>query len=165
MTECPGCGVRLPESGYPLNESYLASGECLEVCHEVYGYTLAHAHPSFLHQHVVDAYAVQHKSESAARIGVAFGLIGLYLACEKGYTGRQVQLAHMELGRVKREWPRFERPAAGFAGLTVVDVWLAEEGTARDETILRWARAVWESWGAAQGWTRQTCAALLVRLD
>ncbi len=32
-----------------------------------------------------------------------FALVDLYLACERGYTGRQVQLAHMALARRRRE--------------------------------------------------------------
>jgi hypothetical protein len=41
-------------------------------------------------------------------IAVAFSLAGLYLHVEKGFSGRQVQRAHMQLARRrKRTWPTF----------------------------------------------------------
>ena len=148
----------MPEGGYPLDGGYNASGECLGVLYELSAYTLGHGHPAFLHQHVVDAYAAQHHSDGAARIRIAFALIGLYLTFERGYTGREVQLAHMKLGRVKREWPRFEAPA-GRAALTVADVMAAEAGPARDEVLMEWARAVWMWWPRdSQEWAREAAA-------
>src|SRR2546430_2414731 len=99
---CPGCGLRLPPGYYPADPGYNASGECLQVQGELSAYTLSHGGRAFLHQHVVDAYAAQHSSGSAPRIRLAFSLIGLYLTFEKGFTGREVQQAHMALGREKR---------------------------------------------------------------
>ena len=54
-------------------------------------------------------------------ITTVFGLIGLYLALEKGYTGKDVQRAHMQIARLRKDWPRLESPGQP-AGLTVMDV-------------------------------------------
>src|SRR6186997_35548 len=78
---------------------------------ELASYTLAHGDSAFIHQHVVDAFAAQHATEDSKPIGVAFALIGLYLHVERGRSGREVQQAHMRLGRQRREWPVFDLPA------------------------------------------------------
>ena len=62
-------------------------------------YTLAHGDPEFVHQHIVDAFAAQLATPNSKPIQVVFALIGLYLHQERGFTGRQVQLAHMRLER------------------------------------------------------------------
>jgi hypothetical protein len=61
-----------------------------------------------MHQHVVDAYAAQHASGTTRNITVAFDLIGLYLALEKGYTGKEVQNAHMQIAKIRKDWPRLK---------------------------------------------------------
>jgi hypothetical protein len=43
---------------------------------ELQCYTLAHADPSFIHQHVVDAFTVQHADERAKPIALTFAPIG-----------------------------------------------------------------------------------------
>src|SRR5574340_540297 len=80
--------------------------------HELCAYTLDHARcdPSFIHQHVVDAFAAQHAGEDSKPIGVAFALVGLYLHVERHFSGRRVRRTHMELARSKRPWPRFALP-------------------------------------------------------
>jgi len=77
-----------------------------ELCY----YTLNHAAPSFLHQHVVDAFAAQTAGPNDRPVRLVFALIGLYLHVEKHYNGRQVQLAHMKLGREKQSWPVIALP-------------------------------------------------------
>jgi len=67
-------------------------------------YTLELRDPEFIHQHVVDAYAVQHAGPGTQPIAIVFGLIGLYLYLERNFTGRQVQRAHMQLARNRRRW-------------------------------------------------------------
>ena len=70
--------------------------------------TLSHPDPSFIHQHVVDAYAAQYASEKTKPIQLVFALVGLYLYVDKGFTGRQVQKAHMHLAKRRQNW---EQPA------------------------------------------------------
>ena len=73
-------------------------------------YTLAHGDRSFIHQHVVDAYAAQTADDRTKPIGLAFALIGLYLHVEKHFSGREVQRAHMLLAKHRRVWPSFPLP-------------------------------------------------------
>lgn len=82
----------------------------LEEFYELSYYTLAHPDLSFIQQHVVDAFAAQTASDDTKRIEITFALIGLYLYLERGYTGKQVQLAHMSLAKRNKEWPKFALP-------------------------------------------------------
>jgi Family of unknown function (DUF5946) len=107
---------------------------------EVYAYTMGR--PNFILQHVVDAFAVQTASADSKPIGVVFGLVGLYLHVENQFSGRQVQKAHMELGRRKREWPRVNLPEDR-GRMTVADVLAASVGAERDLAIEDWCRSVW----------------------
>ncbi len=156
---CPGCGVETPLRGRPPETRHNASAECWALFGELSAYTLVHGDPKFIHQHAVDAWQAQHLIKSKSNIGIAFSLIGLYLALEKGYSGRQVQLAHMELGRTKRVWVWCDPPVK--YGMTVADVLQAEPGADRDAALMKWAAAVWQSWSHAQDWTRQICTELL----
>lgn len=157
---CPGCGVEQPSSGKSPVDRFNCSPECWELFGELSAYTLTHGGSTFIHQHAVDAWQAQHAVFSNSNIGIAFSLIGLHLALEKGYTGRQVQLAHMQLGRTKRDWGRFEMPSSRGA-LTVLDVMRADPGPVRDARLMEWAAAVWSSWNHAHAWTEATCAQLL----
>jgi hypothetical protein len=129
---------------------------------ELSAYTLSHGDPRFIHQHAVDAYQLQHAISSKSNIGIAFSLIGLYLAIERGRTGREAQLAHMELGRTKRNWGDFTIPST-CAALTVRDVLDAAPGPIRDAKLMEWARSVWNNWPHAHAWTRETCSRMLKR--
>ena len=157
---CPGCGLDLPASGKVLEPRYNSSSECWELFGELSAYTLSHGDAKFIHQHAVDTWQAQHAVNAKSNIGIAFSLIGLYLALEKGYTGRQVQLAHMELGRTKRQWGDFPI-STEHARLTVRDVLNASPGPARDAKLMEWADAVWAIWSHAHARTRETCARLL----
>jgi hypothetical protein len=100
--------------------------------------------PGFILQHVVDAFAVQTATADSKPIGVVFGLIGLYLHVEKRFSGRQVQTAHMELGRKKRAWPNLSMPEDR-GGMTVMDVLTAPAGEERDAAIGAWCSSVWSA--------------------
>ena len=132
---CPGCGVETPGED--------ASG-CLGLYHQLSARTLSDRDPTFPHQLAVDAYAAQHAAPDSKPITTAFALIGLHLVCDRGFTGRQAQRAHMFLGRYRQDWPRFPPPAARGA-VTVADVLAAGED-ARDEALRRWAVSVWAAW-------------------
>jgi len=122
-----------------------------EAYHQLCAYTLEHARrdPTFIHQHVVDAYAAQHLSGACKPIGAAFSLLGLYLHVERGYTGRQVQLEHMRLAQPKRIWPSFPLPSER-GSLTCTDVLAEPEGPERDAAISAWCRSVWQAFAEAQ---------------
>lgn len=104
-------------------------------------YTLARGNAEFIHQLAVDAYKAQHADEGTKPIALTFALITLYLAVEKGWSGKRVQRAHMKLARRKRTWPQFKLPEER-GSMTVFDVleWPAGE---RDRAIHRWCAAVW----------------------
>ena len=125
-------------------------------------YTVAKQDTEFIHQHAVDAYAAQHAGGTTRNITVIFGLIGLYLALEKGYTGKQVQRAHMRIAKIRKEWPRLDLPRSP-GSITVMDVLQAPDGPDKDAMIHRWMAAVWESWADRQTWVRETTDALLNR--
>jgi hypothetical protein len=127
-----------------------------EAYDELCGYTLAHGHPSFIHQHVVDAFAAQAADEHTKPIALTFALVGLFLHVEKQFTGRQVQRAHMKLAREKHPWPPLSLPRERGA-MTAADVLAAPAGPERDVAIHAWTNAVWEAFGE----NRQTIADLL----
>jgi len=160
LAVCPGCGVEQPSSNQPTESRFNVSPECQALFGELCAYTVTHGDPKFIHQHAVDTWQAQHVVASKSNIGLAFSLIGLYLGLEKGYTGRQVQLAHMELGRTKRTWAWFDPPAERYP-LTVLDVLHADPGAERDAVLMKWASATWNAWGHAHDWTRGVCAQLL----
>jgi len=75
----------------------------------------------------------------------ARALAGLYLALERGFTGRQVQQMHMRTARASKPWPRCYSPDA-VPSMTVADVLVVDEGTARDEALMEWCASVWQAW-------------------
>lgn len=109
---------------------------------EVSAYTLTRGDPSFIHQHVVDAFAAQCADEHSKPIGVAFALVGLYLHVEQQWSGRQVQRAHMQMARRKRAWPAFALPADR-GRITPSSVMRSPEGPERDQAIHDWCVSVW----------------------
>jgi hypothetical protein len=127
-----------------------------DLYHELCCYTLAHGDTSFIHQHVVDAFAAQHASDRSKPIGVTFALVGLYLHVEKQFSGRQVQRAHVKLARRKRPWPAFTLPRDR-GSMTAIDVMTAPEGPERDRAIHAWCASVWEVFAG----NRQAIADLL----
>ncbi|HEX5474654.1 MAG TPA: DUF5946 family protein [Vicinamibacterales bacterium] len=125
--------------------------------HELCGYTLAHGDPAFIHQHVVDAFAVQQADERTKPIELTFGLLGLYLKVERQFTGKEVQRAHMALGRQKHVWPSFVLPRDRGA-VTAQTVLAARAGAERDRAIDAWCASVWQAFRE----NRDTIVGLLV---
>ena len=117
-------------------------------------YTLAHRDPTFIHQHLVDAYGAQHVRQSPSTIGAAFALAGLYLTVERRFTGRQVQQMHIRMARTSKRWPRFDPPEE-VGPLTVADVLAVEPGPRRDEKLMEWCASVWNTWSSEHGRVRE----------
>jgi len=152
---CPGCGglyVHQRDLPAPLFHS---SPECFAAYGELAAWSLAEGlqDPAFVHQHVVDTYQAQHIGPDAKPILAAYSLLGLCLALEHGYSGRQVQLAHMQLASPKRDWPSLKPQTQNFA-MTVPKVLIAQAGPARYEAIRAWMQATWAAWGHEQGRVR-----------
>ena len=119
-----------------------------DVYHELCAYTLQHGDAAFIHQHVVDAFALQRATGLTKPIGVAFSLARLYLHVEKGFSGRQVQRAHMQIARVKRTVADLRLPDDR-GSLTVFDVMgMDPPGVRRDELIDAWSASVWRAFAA-----------------
>ena len=102
-------------------------------------YTMNHSDPRFLHQHAVDAFAVQEADSSTKPIAIVFGLAGLYLHLEHGYTGKQVQRTHMRMAARRRTWPHIELPVERGA-MTVAEVLNSED---KVQAIEDWSVSVW----------------------
>lgn len=146
---CPGCGLALESASSGMDTAFNASRACRELYLTTI-YTLSlEREEYFIHQIVVDAYAAQHASSKMKPITVTFALIGLYLVFEKGYTGRQAQLAHMQLGKHRVAWPRFNAPE-GKATLTVRDVLQSGEPNYQ-AMIKKWGKSVWDVWKPEHG--------------
>lgn len=129
-----------------------------EAYDELSAYTLTRGDATFIHQHVVDAFAVQFSDEHTKPIKLTFGLVGLYLKIEKQFSGKRVQRAHMDLARNKQVWPAFEIPEDR-GPMTPSDVIAAPAGPERDKAIDAWCESVWKPWQANRG----TLAELLAR--
>jgi hypothetical protein len=117
--------------------------------HELSFYTLAHQDPSFIHQHIVDAYAAQTANAYTKPITIIFALAGLYLYLEKNYTGREIQKFHMKMASNKTIWPAIPFPA-GRGEITVSDVLDMPPGTLRDKAIREWCLSVWHAYKQCQ---------------
>lgn len=123
-------------------------------------YTLNHGGFEFVHQHIVDAWAAQIADEQTKPITLAFALVGLYLHVEKGFTGRQVQMAHMKLAQRKRVWPLFILPNQRGA-VTASQVLATSAGPERDKAISVWCESVWDAYSNSH----QVVAELLQEFD
>jgi len=106
--------------------------------HELCCYTLAHGDASFIHQHVVDAFAAQRADAQSKPIGVTMARVGLYLHVEKQFSGRQVQRAHMQLARQKRPWPAFALPVKR-GSMRLLKFWLRPRDRSAIERPMRGA--------------------------
>jgi hypothetical protein len=127
-----------------------------EAYDELSAYTLMRGDATFMHQHVVDAFAVQYSDEQTKQIKLTFGLVGLYLKIEKQFSGRRVQMAHMQMARKKHVWPTFEIPTDR-GSMQASDVIAAAPGSERDKAIDAWCLSVWAPWQS----NRRTIANLL----
>ncbi|MGE5049039.1 MAG: DUF5946 family protein [Deltaproteobacteria bacterium] len=143
---CPGCGLRSGRKDFARDPEPGASAGCLAVKDELSFYTLGRRDAYFIHQLLVDAYAAQHATPASKPITTAFALIGLFLFAERGFTGKEVQRAHMALARRRRDWPQFEPPRSR-GPLTVADVVAVPPGEGRDAMLKLWAESVWAAWG------------------
>jgi len=112
-------------------------------------YTLSRLDPAFIHQYAVDAYAAQQADKKTKPIAIAFALAGLYLHNEKKYSGKEVQRAHMKMGKKKKQWPTFELPKERGA-VTIADVMRATPGDSRDKVIQNWSASVWQAYSDSQ---------------
>jgi Family of unknown function (DUF5946) len=154
---CPGCSLEHAADTAPAPARYRASAACWKLFGELSAYTLSLSDSTFMHQHAVDAYGAQHGGEPARPVTTVYALIGLYLAVERGYDGRQVQQAHMRMARSRTAWPALAPPAAG-GDVNVSDVLQAAPGEARAAMLRQWASSEWSAWADRHAWVRAVAA-------
>jgi hypothetical protein len=157
--KCPGCGLDLPDINLENSDRYNASGECWQLNNELTAFFMMNPDLTFRAQHAVDAYGAQHSGGVTKNVTIAYSLIGLYLALERGQSGRQVQQAHMELAKKSIQWPSLALPARSYS-LTIADVLNADE-TTRNDILMKWAQCVWDAWKEHHEWTKHICSMYL----
>jgi hypothetical protein len=155
-TTCPGCGLELPATGLPGDARRNTSQECWQLYGEVQGFELNHIElVRDYHQLAVDAYAAQHaprdNSGDVPPIGVAYALVGLHLALDRGVPGVEARAAHQRMGKPDASWPRLPTPPSTGA-VTVFDVAaagaMADSVAGHAEAVRAWAASVWQAWGS-----------------
>jgi hypothetical protein len=143
---CPGCGVELPASDWPLDRPVNASPACWHLCTEVTAHEYRHlAQLGRYHQLTVDAYGAQHAGEPTPAISTAFSLIGLHLALDEGWSGTAVRAAHQWIAERRPGWPAFTPPTAG-EWMTVANVAASTTPSEHAERVEAWAASAWEAW-------------------
>jgi hypothetical protein len=116
-----------------------------DLYNELAYYTLGHPDKTyFIHQHVVDAYTAQHADDKTKPIAIIFALAGLYLYLEKNYTGKQVQNAHIQMSKNKKNWPVIKIPEQR-GEITILKVLDTPPGNERDFMIKNWCCSVWQA--------------------
>jgi len=81
-------GSAFPPAACSWDRKLFASPECWQVYGEVAGFELAH--PELVgrfHQLTVDAYGAQHSGGDGRGIRIAYSLVGLHLALDRGLPG------------------------------------------------------------------------------
>ncbi len=143
---CPGCGIKLNSEKQGFDHVFNASIACRELYHELSHYSLSLHDSSFIHQLIVDTYCAQHFGKHVKPISITFALVGLYLVCEKNYSGKQVQGIHALLANrnKSKHWPAFEMPKEK-ALLTIQNVIFVSD-EAKDDMIKKWCCSVWSIW-------------------
>lgn len=127
---------------------YEGVGSCREALNELMLWSLTQPRPPFIHQVVVDAYAVQHLNKKGLTpIQKIFALYGLCQVIENGLTGYEVQQEHIRISRKKVviDWPELPDFQPSFA-LDVGDVLSALD---RVQATFDWAGDAWAAWAPA----------------
>jgi hypothetical protein len=168
-TTCPGCWLELPASGLPWDRRRHASPECWQLYGEVQGFELHHLELiRDYHQLAVDAYAAQHAPRGGGRnippIGVAYALVGLHLALDRGLPGVEVRAAHQRMGKPDASWPRLPAPTRT-GTVTVLDVAgagvMVDSAAGHATAVRAWAAAVWQAWVCQHAAVAELAARLL----
>jgi hypothetical protein len=121
-----------------------------EAYQELASYTLDLHDAAFIHQHIVDAYAVHAAMPTDKPIRIAQALVGLFLHVEHGFTGRQVQRVHHILATQRPAWPRFALPDDR-GPITIHDVIAEPAGERRDRAIEAWVSSTWDACRGLRG--------------
>lgn len=107
-------------------------------------YTLSHKGNDFIHQHVVDAFAIQTANENTKPIKLVYALAGIYLHIVKKYTGKQVQEAHIKMSKKSKVFPNISLPV-NRGDIYINDVLKISDPAERDKQIHKWCASVWDA--------------------
>lgn len=118
-----------------------------ELYNQLAFYTLSHKGKDFIHQHIVDAYTIQAANENTKPIAIFYALAGIYLHVEKNYTGKEVQLAHMEMSKKSKIFPTITLPENRGA-ITISDIINLDNPEERDIAIHKWCESIWQAFSA-----------------
>lgn len=158
VSECPGCGLVLPEFDGPTHDYLGASAACWKL----YGRLLADEYGRFgmppEHKFTVDAYAVQHPGEDERRTrqSVAAHLIRLCLMLERD---RDVAFSTRLMSRATGgafQFPWFAM-ATPLGSVTVRDVLGAGDAREHRARVRGWAEDLWGAYGEHQELVRRWC--------
>ena len=120
-----------------------------DLYNELAYYTLSHKGKDFIHQHIVDAFAIQTANEHTKPIKITYALIGIYLHIEKGYTGKQVQMAHVEMSKKSKVFPQIILPT-NRGEISIADVLKITNPEERDKQIHGWCASIWKAFTTKQ---------------
>jgi hypothetical protein len=117
-----------------------------DLYYELTYYTLGHPDKNyFIHQHIVDCYTAQKADDNTKPIAITYALAGLYLYIEKNYSGRQVQMAHIQMSKNKKVLPTIKLPK-NRGEITILKVLETPPGIERDFMIKKWCISVWHAY-------------------
>ena len=131
-----------------------------EQYYELAYYTLSHKGEDFIHQHIVDAFAIQTANEHTKPIKITYSLIGIYLHIEKGYTGKQVQMAHVEMSKKSKIFPPIILPS-NRGEISIADVLKITNTEQRDKQIHDWCASIWKAFATQQELIKNITESLL----
>jgi hypothetical protein len=169
LDDLPGLLVGAACHGLPWDRRRHASPECWQLYGEVQGFELHHLELiRDYHQLAVDAYAAQHAPRGGGRnippIGVAYALVGLHLALDRGLPGVEVRAAHQRMGKPDASWPRLPAPTRT-GTVTVLDVAgagvMVDSAAGHATAVRAWAAAVWQAWVCQHAAVAELAARLL----
>ena len=146
MAPQPASVLAAELKGPQLTDSFGRRLRGMEEYDGLYVYTMGRK--NFILQHVVDANIAQTApAVNPPSTGIIFALVGLYLHVELGFTGTQVQNAHMRMAKAKRAWPDVAWPRER-GNITAATVLAMAAGQVRDKGIDDWCREVWAAFSA-----------------
>jgi len=144
---CHGCGAQVPKSNGPTHRYLGASPGCWAVFGEVLAREYEEYNYPPVHSLTVDAYAAQHPGEPTRQTiqSVAVHLIGLYLMLDLNYDADWTTKTISKAAQKSQEYHWLEPPSS-LGGMTILDVYGAENLKDHTDRVHIWAHAVWQSW-------------------
>ncbi len=152
---CYGCGAQVPESNGPTHRYIGASPGCWAVFGEVLAKEYEEYNYPPVHRLTVDAYPAQHPGEESKQTIQSFAvhLIGLQLMLDLNYDAH---LTTKTISKATQKSPDYHwlDPPSSLGGMTILDVYEAENLKDHTDRVHIWAHAVWRAWQPHHGQIR-----------